>query len=101
MPRRSTKHIMAAVTSVYDKARRHLTRRDAVLKNLIRGLGACTLQPNDDRFAVLVKAIISQQISTAAARSIRARLEQALAPEGLTAAKILKASESKLRAAGL
>jgi DNA-3-methyladenine glycosylase II len=92
---------MTAALSSYDKAKRHLARRDPVLKQLIRTLGPCTLQPNADHFAVLVRSIISQQISTKAARSIGARLEQALAPEGITPAKILRASETVLRTAGL
>ena len=92
---------MAVVLPGYGKAQRHLARRDPVLKRLIRLVGPCTLRHNPDRLAALVQAIISQQISTRAAASIRQRLEQALAPEGLTAARILRAPEPELRAAGL
>jgi DNA-3-methyladenine glycosylase II len=92
---------MTVGLSIHDKARRHLSRRDPVLKHMIRSLGPCTLMPNGDHFAVLVRSIIAQQISSKAARSIGARLAQVLAPEGITPAKILQTSESVLRAAGL
>jgi DNA-3-methyladenine glycosylase II len=48
-----------------------------------------------------VRSIISQQISTKAAQSIGARLEQTLGRAGLTPKGILKLSEEKIRAAGL
>jgi DNA-3-methyladenine glycosylase II len=86
---------------VYLKARRHLARRDPVLKKVIAAVGPCTLTPLPDRFAALARSIISQQISTKAAASIRARLEQSLAPHGLVPAAILAASVEGLRAAGL
>jgi DNA-3-methyladenine glycosylase II len=83
------------------KAQRHLARRDRVLKQLITAVGPCTLRVNPDRFGLLARAIISQQISTKAAASIGARLEQALGSGGLKPAAILKLSEETLRAAGL
>lgn len=83
------------------KARRHLARRDPVLKTLIRLIGPCTIQLNPDRFGVLVGSIISQQISTKAARSIRARLAESLAPQGIVPKKIVRTPEPRLRAAGL
>ncbi|MCC6418613.1 MAG: DNA-3-methyladenine glycosylase 2 family protein [Gemmataceae bacterium] len=83
------------------RARRHLARRDAVLKRLIARVGACTLQVNPDGFAVLARAIVSQQISTKAALSISARLTALADNGGLTAAGILALSEEQLRSAGL
>lgn len=85
----------------YRRAQRHLARRDAVLKRLIKMVGSCTLTPSDDYFGALVRSIISQQISTRAAASIRARLEQALGPAGLSPDAILAASDELLRGAGL
>jgi DNA-3-methyladenine glycosylase II len=92
---------MTSAMSIYTKAKRHLGRRDPVLKQLMRSLGPCTLKPNGDRFAVLVRSIIAQQISSKAARSIGTRLVEALAPEGVTPVKILRTSETVLRAVGL
>jgi DNA-3-methyladenine glycosylase II len=88
-------------SSEFVKAQRYLARRDPVLKRLISALGPCTLWHDSNRFAVLARAIIAQQISTKAAASIRQRLQQVLAPEGITPAGILAASTDTLRAAGL
>jgi DNA-3-methyladenine glycosylase II len=86
----------------YAKARRHLARRDPVLKKLIAQVGACTLKPDDgDRFGVLVRSIVSQQISGKAARSISARLCEVLGRAGLTPRAVARAAEEKLRGAGL
>src|SRR5262249_17096998 len=92
---------MTADPSVFVQAERQLSRRDPVLKKLIKSVGPCTLQPNPDRFGVLVRSIVSQQISTKAAASILARLQQTLKPAGFKPAKILRTPEPALRAAGL
>jgi DNA-3-methyladenine glycosylase II len=86
---------------VYQKAQRHLARRDPVLKRLIRKVGPCTLRPGPDHFKELVRSIIAQQISTLAARSIAARLAQVVGGVGVTPAAILALPEAKLRGAGL
>ncbi len=83
----------------FARARRHLSRRDAILRPLIARVGRCTLDPGGDRFAALVRAVVAQMISTKAARAITARLEAMvgdLAPE-----RILAAGEGLLREAGL
>lgn len=48
------------------------------MAGVIRQVGPVTLKPQRDRFRMLVRSIISQQISTAAARTIRERLEASL-----------------------
>src|SRR5262245_66614286 len=92
---------MTAESEVFRKARRHLSRRDPVLRRLIAAVGACSLRYEPDRFAALVRSIISQQSSTRAAASIRGRLEQAAAATGLTPAGLLALSDEALREAGL
>ena len=92
---------MSDAVADYLKARRHLARRDPVMKALIARIGPCTLQPFSDRFAVLVRSIVSQQISGKAARSISAKLEKSLGRLGLHPKAIARASEATLRAAGL
>jgi DNA-3-methyladenine glycosylase II len=87
--------------AIYQKARRHLARRDPVLKRLIQAVGPCTLWHNPDGFAALVRSIISQQISTKAAAAIHARLQQALTRTGVVPEGILALSSADLRAAGL
>jgi DNA-3-methyladenine glycosylase II len=87
--------------SDYQRAQRHLARRDPLLKPLIAAVGHCTLAPDTNHFGLLVRSIISQQISTRAALSIRLKLEQSLQPHGLKPAAILAASDEQLRGAGL
>lgn len=83
------------------KARRHLTRRDPLLGQLIKHVGACTLQPGAEAFSALARAIIAQMISTKAAHAITLRVEMALQPHGLTPAAVASAGEEMLRGAGL
>src|SRR5581483_6287639 len=85
----------------FEKARRHLSRRDAVLKKLIATIGPCTLRYEPHRCVALVRAIIAQQISTKAARSIRLKVEAAVGSKGLTPKTILSTSTEVLRGAGL
>jgi DNA-3-methyladenine glycosylase II len=92
---------MEKESSHFTRAMRHLARRDPVLKRLIRLVGPCTLQYDKDHFGVLARSIISQQISTKAARAIGARLKQALGRRGLRPAALLDAPEETLREAGL
>jgi DNA-3-methyladenine glycosylase II len=80
---------------------RHLRRADPVLKAVIRRVGPYTLKPQRDRFGMLVRSIIAQQISTAAARSINRRLHALVAPDPPTAARLAALSHDELRSAGL
>jgi DNA-3-methyladenine glycosylase II len=89
------------MTIDYTKARRHLARRDAVLKRVMTAIGPCTLRHEPDGFAALVRSIIAQQISTKAAASIHARLLQALGRKRMRPAALLALSDDELRAAGL
>jgi DNA-3-methyladenine glycosylase II len=81
------------------KARRHLRAADPVMRAAIDAVGAFTLRLEHDRFGMLVRSIISQQISTSAARSIRKRLQE-LAPD-MTAATIAQFTVDQLRSVGL
>jgi DNA-3-methyladenine glycosylase II len=89
------------LAAVYQKARKHLARRDPRLKEMISRVGTCTLRPDPGGFAVLVRAIIAQLISTAAARTIGGRLEALVGPAGLTPDAILALDEQRLRSVGL
>jgi DNA-3-methyladenine glycosylase II len=79
------------------KARRHLRGADPVMRVVIDAVGPFTLRLERDRFGMLVRAIISQQISTSAARSIRRRLQE-LAPDMKAIAQL---SVDQLRSVGL
>lgn len=80
---------------------RHFRSADAVLADVIRTVGPFTLKPRRDRFRVLVGSIISQQISTAAARTIRTRLEESLKPDRVRPEALAKLSVDSLRAVGV
>jgi DNA-3-methyladenine glycosylase II len=88
-------------SALFGKAQRHLARRDPVLKRLIAAVGPCTMWHDPNRFAVLVRSIVYQQISIKAAASILRKLQEALAPHGITPAGILGASADTLRGAGV
>jgi DNA-3-methyladenine glycosylase II len=79
----------------------HLNAADPVMRTLIAQVGPCKLRLESNRFRSLVRAIVAQQISTKAARSIQARLEALPAPEKLSAAAIARFSVEELRAVGL
>lgn len=75
-----------------------LARQDPALARALIVAGPLPLRRRPDGFAALFNAIIGQQVSTASADAIWARLEQA----GLTAPEpILAAGHEGLRAAGL
>ena len=87
--------------SQIQSARRHLRASDPVMKSIIDDVGPYTLRFERDRFAMLVRSIVSQQISTIAARAIRKRLLELAGPEGLTAANLTRFTIEQLRSVGL
>jgi DNA-3-methyladenine glycosylase II len=88
------------VNEVYAQACRHLSRRDPVLKRLIAAVGECQLVPEPEKpFVLLVRCVISQQISTKAAITIRERL-QAKAKQ-FTPKNLAALSDDEIRACGL
>jgi DNA-3-methyladenine glycosylase II len=88
----------------YALARRALMRRDPVLAGIIRKHGPCGLGSVRDRFdhfAMLVRAIVFQQLSTKAATTIHGRLIEALAGGTLTPEALASVTDAQLRAAGI
>jgi DNA-3-methyladenine glycosylase II len=84
------------------KAHRHLRSADPVMRRLIDAVGPFTLRPRwNRRFSVLARAIISQQVSTAAARRIRGKLETLVDHAQLTAERVTRLTEEQLRSVGL
>lgn len=79
---------------------KHLRRVDPYLKDLIDRVGACRLSPHPDRFSALVRAIIGQQISTKAARSIHLKLT-VLTGDPPRPERLIELGEAELRTAGL
>ena len=82
-------------------AERHLKKRDSVLGAVIRKVGPCGYTLQRDRFGMLVRSIVYQQISGAAARTILGRLTDALPGRQLTAQGLAALSPEEYRLAGV
>ncbi|MEP7274197.1 MAG: DNA-3-methyladenine glycosylase 2 family protein, partial [Acidobacteriota bacterium] len=83
-------------------AEMHLRKRDPILRPHIKRHSPCRLEPSRRYFETLVEAIISQQLSTSAARTILGRFRQLFAgPRFPTAAQILETTQEQLRGVGL
>jgi DNA-3-methyladenine glycosylase II len=83
------------------KATRHLKRSDPVMRELIGHVGPFQLRLERNRFWVLARSIISQQVSATAARAIRARVQSLFESGIVSADRLLDLSENQLRSAGL
>ncbi|QDS88310.1 DNA-3-methyladenine glycosylase [Rosistilla ulvae] len=84
-----------------DLAIAHLRAADPIMSQMIDDVGEFKMRRQRDRFGMLVRSIVSQQISTGAARSIHARLVQLAGDEGLTAENLARFSAEDLRTAGI
>ena len=82
-----------------DRALRYLRRVDPIMGETISRVGPFAMKVQRPRFAMLIRSIISQQISTSAARTVRQRLIRTAGT--LTPANIATLSMKQLRAAGL
>ena len=88
----------------YRAARRALMRQDPVLGAIIKQHGACELGAARDRFdhfAMLVRAIVFQQLSTKAATTIHGRLIASLPEATLTPQALAALSDEQMRTAGI
>jgi DNA-3-methyladenine glycosylase II len=88
----------------FERARRHLMRRDPRLAGLIKRVGRCRLPDSrtTSPFGALVRAILAQQLSSKAADTIHRRvLALAGGSECLSPATLLAVDPAALRAAGV
>lgn len=82
-------------------AHQHLVTCDPVLAYVIQSVGPCTLNRQTNRYRNLVRAIIGQQISTAAATSVFKKLELACSENHVRPESIASLSDTQLREVGL
>ena len=82
------------------KAVDHLKKSDAIMASIIARVGPCKMAYRDPTFEMLARAIVFQQLSTKAARTIYGRLEEA-AGGALTPESIQNLSVGEMRRAGL
>jgi DNA-3-methyladenine glycosylase II len=80
---------------------RHLRKADPILGAAIRAAGPWRLAPGRNHFHALARAIVAQQISGHAARTIWSRVIILSAPEKFTAAAVMRLTDDQLRQAGL
>jgi DNA-3-methyladenine glycosylase II len=86
---------------VVDSALAHLQRRDKTLRLVISKVGPFQLQRQTNRYQSLLRAIVAQQISGAAARSIWNKMQLAAGQQTLSAPVIAALPDDALRAAGI
>jgi len=91
---------MQLTTQRLREAEQHLGDVDPVMAQLIAIWGPCQLRRQRDRFAMLAKSIVSQQISTKAARSIQRRLLEKMSGQW-SAERLNALSVEDLRLAGV
>ena len=82
------------------EAEAHLKQIDERWKARVDRIGPCQLQPMDDHFGTLIRSIISQQISTQAAKTIESRL-RLLTGGSYEPERILTIPVEEIRTAGL
>jgi DNA-3-methyladenine glycosylase II len=83
----------------WDEAKGHLSRRDRVLRGIIRAHPDANLRSRGNAFQTLARSIVGQQISVKAAQAVWERFE-ALAGEVAPAA-VVRLDDEAMRAAGL
>ena len=92
---------MAFESTEVRKGLRVLCKNDPVLAGVVRSVGPFTLKPDPGGYEILVRSILSQQISVAAARTIRGRLQTLLPAGKLTAKNIDALSDNELQSVGV
>ncbi|MEL6613480.1 MAG: DNA-3-methyladenine glycosylase 2 family protein, partial [Bacteroidota bacterium] len=86
-----------------EAATAHLAHADATMAQLIAHVGPCRLEQRGaaEPFAALLRAIVFQQISTAAASTIHGRVRALFPDDTPTPSALLAMDEETLRSAGL
>ncbi len=82
-------------------ARNHLRKSDPVMQRIIKQVGPFTAKLKRDRFGTLSASIVSQQISGKAARSIWAKLEALVEPQGVCPEALAPLGVDQLRGVGI
>lgn len=88
-----------ALPGYWAEARKHLMKKDRVLKRLIPQFGDATLESRGDAFSTLARSIVGQQISVKAAQAVWDRF--AALPTDMVPAQVLQLKVEDMRAAGL
>ena len=91
----------AAIDAAIRRAERHLAKADPIMKRLIARHGGCPIAEREFQpFHLLANSIVSQQLSTKAATTIKQRIG-ALVGVPFQVERVLRMDPAKLRGAGL
>ncbi len=91
---------MTSFEEMLRNADRHLECSCPHMRDLVARVGPCGLRLQRDGFQMLVRSITAQQISGAAARAIRGRLEDRVGSPGVCARSVRACGEDCLREIG-
>ena len=84
-----------------EAAVKHLRRRCPVMRGVVKAVGPCTIKLRRDRFGMLARSILFQQISGHAANAILAKLRTQLPGGKLAADALAGLSDEEFRASGV
>ena len=84
-----------------DAARKHIAKRDPVMRNIVKSLGPFELEVRGDPYQSLLRAILYQQLAGAAASAIERRFLAIFGGGIPTAAQLLAVADEDLRGAGV
>lgn len=82
-------------------ANSHLLDADPILGEVIEQHGPCTLNRQTNRYRNLLRAIVGQQISSAAAKAVFKKFEAAVPSQAVKPDTVNRLTEQELRAVGL
>lgn len=83
----------------WTEARKHLVKKDRVMKRLIPQFGDVCLETRGDAFTTLARSVVGQQISVKAAQTVWGKFVKL--PEQMAPQNVLKLKVDDMRAAGL
>lgn len=92
---------MSFDTAEVEQAIKRLTKADPVLGKVIRRVGNFALKTEKGGYEILVRSILSQQISIAAAKTIRTRLQALLPSKKIRAEHIQALTDEQLQSVGI
>jgi DNA-3-methyladenine glycosylase II len=84
-----------------ERAIKRLTKADPVIGKVIRRVGDFDLKTEKGGYEVLVRSILSQQISIAAAKTIRTRLQALLPSKKIRAEDLHALTDEQLQSVGI
>ena len=92
---------MNSHTQALTKATQFLRQADEVMNRIIDGIGACTMQIDPSPFRMLIRSIMGQQLSVAAAATIWERFLDANGSKRVSPVSLANLADTRLRRCGI